>query len=206
MKYTDLYLRCSAKEEVAALLTLEDGQVFEHYYENELFVLDWVGQIPTAFDEEGNVTEWADGQHFNVYAKSGHEEETNLLFNSFERAFPYTPFRRLAKEKMNVELELHPFPLVYENINKFNVRDIVGPFGEEGDLKVEVFYKFRRTGEEYRIKDVEESSLVMPYTLAPGLDIVSILSNVKSGTATPFEYGVINSILQQFNEAITVVG
>lgn len=205
MTYTDLYLRTEAKANVTALLTLEEDQVFENYFENDLFIIDWIGQIPTAFDEEGNVASWAEGLHFNVYAKPGHESEVNLLFTHFERAFPYTPFRRLAKEKMNVELELHPFPLVYENINKFNVRDIVGPFGEEGDLKVEVFYKFRRTGEEYRIKDVEESSLVMPYTLAPGLDIVSILSNVKSGTATPFEYGVINSILQQFNEAITVV-
>lgn len=204
-QYTDLYLRCESKSEVAALLSLEEDQVFEHYFENELFVLDWVGQIPTAFDEEGNVTSWAEGLHFNVYAKPGHESEVNLLFNHFERAFPYTPFRKLAKEEMQVEFQVQPFALVYENINKFNIQKIVGPYGEENDLKVEVFYALRRTEGDYKIKDVEVSSQVMPYTLAPGLDIVSILERVKDGTATQFEYGVINQILQQFNEAITVV-
>lgn len=204
-QYTDLYLRCSSKEDVAALLSLQEGETLEHYFENEQFVLDWVGQIPTAFDEEGNVTTWAEGLHFNVYAKPGYEEETNLLFNHFEKAFPYTPFRRLAKEEMQVELPLRPFDLVYENINKFNIQKVIGPYGEENDLKVEVFYALRRTEGDYRIRDVEVSSQVMPYTLAPGLDIVSILERVKAGTATEFEYGVINTILQQFNERLTVL-
>ena len=204
-QYTDLYLRCDNKEEVAALLPVSEDQPFESYFETDQFIVDWIGLIPIGYDEDGNVTAWAEGLHFNVYAKPGHEAEVNLLFNHFERAFPYTPFRKLAKEEMQVEFQVEPFALVYENINKFNIQRIVGPFGEENDLKVEVFYALRRTEGDYKIKDVEVSSQVMPYTLAPGLDIVSILERVKNGTATQFEYGVINQFLQQFNEAITVV-
>lgn len=205
-QYTDLYLHCSSKEDVAALLSLQEGETLGNYYENEQFVLDWIGLVPEALDEEGNVTAWAEGLHFNVYAKPGYEEETNELFNHFEKAFPYTPFRRLAKEEMQVELPLRPFDLVYENINKFNIQKVIGPYGEENDLKVEVFYALRRTEGDYRIRDVEVSSQVMPYTLAPGLDIMSILDKVKNRTATQFEYGIINQILQQFNEAIRVIG
>ena len=204
-QYTDLYLRCESKDQVAELLPVTEKQPFENYFETDEFIVDWIGPIPAEFDEEGNVISWADGLHFNVYAKPGHEEETNILFNTFEKAFPYTPFRELAKEEMQVELGLRPFDLVYENINKFNIQKVTGPYGEENDLKVEVFYALRRTGEQYKIKDVEVSSQVMPYTLAPGLDIMSILEKVKNGTASQVEYEIINQILQQFNESITVV-
>ncbi len=204
-QYTDLYLRCESKDQAAELLPVTEEQPFDNYFENDSFIVDWIGQIPSTFDEEGNVTAWAEGMHFNVYAKPGYEAEANLLFNHFERAFPYTPFRKLAKSEMQVEFEVQPFDLVYENINKFNIQKVIGPYGEENDLKVEVFYALRRTEGDYKIKDVEVSSEVMPYTLAPGLDIMSILDKVKSGTATQFEYGVINQILQQFNERITVV-
>lgn len=204
-QYTDLYLRCNSKEEVAELLSLEEDQAFENYYENDEFIVDWIGPIPVEFDEEGNVTAWAEGLHFNVYAKPGYEEETNLLFNHFERAFPYTPFRKLAKEEMQVSVRTQPFTLSFEGIEFWEIEKIVGPFGQEPNLQIEVFYKFRREGN-YETKEIREESKIFPYSIAPGVDVMPILERVKNGTATQQDYGIIDSILKQFNPDITVVG
>lgn len=91
MTYTDLYLRCNSKEDVAALLSVNAEQPFESYFETDSFVVDWIGQIPATYDEEGNVTAWAEKLHFNVRLKQNTD-----LFSAFESIYPATPYRVFA--------------------------------------------------------------------------------------------------------------
>lgn len=85
MNYTDLYLRCDHKNEVPEL---GENDV---YYEDNRFIVDYIGLIPSTYDPEGNVTAWAEKLHFNVRLK-----EPGDWFDGFESIYPATPYRTFA--------------------------------------------------------------------------------------------------------------
>jgi hypothetical protein len=97
----DLYLKTTSKEAFLqdlkrAGIEIED---FEgNYFQNDVLIIDWVGQIPYPFetDEEGNIIgeiKYRDGQHVNIRSK---EPIDISKFENTVQVFPKKPYRTFS--------------------------------------------------------------------------------------------------------------
>jgi hypothetical protein len=87
----DLFLKIANKAALDAIINplLPEGETFGNYFQNDQFALDYIGKIPKAFNEEGEVTEWSTQNRFNVRLI----DESVTLFDEFENVYPETPYR-----------------------------------------------------------------------------------------------------------------
>lgn len=88
----DLYLKVPDYNTLRAHLQANDIIIEGNYLQNEQFILDYIGKIPKAIDEEDNVTEWTANDRFNVRLI----DEELILFDGFESISPETPYRMFS--------------------------------------------------------------------------------------------------------------
>ncbi len=88
---TDFYLKTDNKAAVLAELGIEmEG----NYYQDENYIIDWIGQIPIIQDDE--VTGYKEGDHFNVRVLNPDFEETFNNLTSAVTVYPEPPYRIFA--------------------------------------------------------------------------------------------------------------
>lgn len=86
----DLYLKATSYAALISYLTENGIEMTGEYFQNEQFIIDWIGKVPKIIDEEtGEVTEWFTQYRFNVRLL----DESVTLFDSFTSVHPETPYR-----------------------------------------------------------------------------------------------------------------
>lgn len=89
----DLYLKATSYNALVSILAENGIELEGNYYQNDDFILDWIGKVPKTVDEEtGEVTEWFTSYRFNVRLLN--PEIT--IFNSFTPVHPETPYRMFS--------------------------------------------------------------------------------------------------------------
>lgn len=96
----DYYLKTTSKEDfIQDLLSIGiEITDFENYFQNELLIIDWIGQIPNPieYDENGEpigeIT-FKEGQHVNI--RSIGKIDLSNFFHS-ESVFPNAPYRMFS--------------------------------------------------------------------------------------------------------------
>jgi len=86
----DLYLKATSYAALVSLLAGNGIEMEGNYFQNEQFIVDWIGKVPKVTDEEtGEVIEWFTQYRFNVRLL----DESVTLFDSFTSVYPETPYR-----------------------------------------------------------------------------------------------------------------
>lgn len=63
------------------------------YYQDENFIIDWIGKLPKTFDDEGHVTSWTENERFNVRVINPEYETTFDNLTGAVPVAPETPYR-----------------------------------------------------------------------------------------------------------------
>lgn len=86
----DLYLKATSKQQVLDLLAVKGLTMESDYFENEDFVIDWIGKVPKVINEgTGEVESWFTDFRFNVRLI----DESDDSFDGFVNVYPETPYR-----------------------------------------------------------------------------------------------------------------
>lgn len=87
----DFYLKTNDKAAVLAELGIE---LQGSYYQDENFIVDWIGQIPIIVNDE--VVGSKEGDHFNVRVLNPSFEQTIINLTSAVTVDPEPPYRIFA--------------------------------------------------------------------------------------------------------------